>query len=178
MVLRDAWPEAGARLTRSDGVEVVVNRNDPLGTLCRLVQEDFCILQKPEGQASDQHILTGAILCFPASWRLDEKFMAPLIGIHDPVAEYDARLATRVQRLFDGVKPGRPLWRFNVLWYDDPTLFQPRSAHERRTARDAGKAAYLRSEKQSILRLPETGAVVFSIHTYVLDRASVLPSSR
>lgn len=174
MVLRLAWPEGGAQIMRSDGVEVVVNRDDPLGTLCRLVQEDFCILQKQ----GDQHVLTGAILCFPASWQLAEKFMAPLVGIHDPVAEYDAQLATRVQRLFDGVKPGRPLWRFNALWYDDPTLFQPRSAHERRTAEDAGKAAYLRSEKQSILRLPETGAVVFSIHTFVLDQASVQPSSR
>ncbi|MCF6231610.1 MAG: DUF3445 domain-containing protein [Rhodobacteraceae bacterium] len=171
MVLRFAWPEAGAQVTRCDGVEVVVNRDDPLGTLCGLVQEDFCILQK----LGDQHVLTGAIVCFPASWRLDEKFMAPLIGIHSPVGEYDTRLATRVQRLFDGVKPGRPLWRFNALWYDDPTLFQPRGTQAPRTARDAGQAAYLRSEKQSILRLPETGAVVFSIHTYVLDQTSVLP---
>ena len=178
MVLREVGPERGAQITRPDGIEVVVDRDDPLGTLCRLVQEDFCILQKLGDKVSEQHILTGAILCFPASWRLDEKFMAPLIGIHGAVAEYDTQLATRVQRLFDGVKPGRPLWRFNALWYDDPTLFQPRSAHERRTAGDESNAAYLRSEKQSILRLPETGAVVFSIHTYVLDRASVLPSDR
>lgn len=174
MVLRFAWPEAGAHVNRSDGVEVVVNWDDPLGTLGRLAQEDFCILQK----LGDEHVLTGAVLCFPASWSLAEKFMTPLIGIHDPIAEYDARLATRVQRLFDGVRVGRPMWRFNALWYDDPTLFQPRRAREPRPKREAGQAAYLRSEKQSILRLPETGAVVFSIHTYVLDRASVLPPSR
>jgi len=171
MVVRDVWPEAGAQVRRCDGVEVDINREDPLGTLGRLAQEDFCILQK----LGDEHVLTGAILCFPASWRLEEKFMTPLIGIHHPVGEYDAQLATRVQRLFDGVKVGRPMWRFNALWYDDPALFQPRSAQEPRRAHDAGKAAYLRSERQSILRLPETGAVVFSIHTYVLARALVLP---
>jgi len=35
---------------------------------------------------------------------------------------------------------------------------------------DIGSAPYLRSERQSILRLPDTGAVVFSIHTYVVAR--------
>ena len=133
------------------------------------MQEDLCILQK----CGDEHVLTGAVLCFPASWTLSEKFMRPLIGIHDPVAEYDARLATRVQRLFDGVQVGRPLWRFNALWYSDPALHQPRSSSARREAHSAEEGAYLRSERQCILRLPRTNAVIFSIHSFVLKRADV-----
>ena len=39
--------------------------------------------------------------------------------------------------------------------------------------RRAGEAPFLRSERQCILRLPQSGAVVFSIHTYVLARADV-----
>ena len=169
LVLGLAYPGAGEVAVRPDRVEVRIDRGDPLGTLGHLVQEDLCILQKP----GKEHVLTGAVLCFPASWTLSEKFMAPLIGIHAPVESYDGGMAARVQRLFDGVRAGRALWRFNALWYDDPALFQPRGAGEQRAPVAADKAGYLRSERQCILRLPETGAVVFSIHTFVLPRAAL-----
>ena len=148
-----------------DGREVRVDRDNPLATLGHLVQEDICLLEK----RGDQHVLTGAVLCFPASWRLAEKAGRPLTAIHDPVAEYDGDLARRVQRLFDGVQVGRPLWRFNRLWYVDPELHQPRSEIAPRRA-DPGDApgAYLRSERQCVVRLPQTRTVVFSIHTYVV----------
>ena len=96
---------------RPDGVRVPLDRADPMATLGHLVQEDLCLMEK-RGQ---QHVLTAAVLCFPASWRLADKIGRPLTAIHAPVAEYDDALARRVQRLFDGVQPGRPLWRFNAL---------------------------------------------------------------
>lgn len=171
LVLTLAYPDVdgrGASVTRQDGIKVRVDRGDPLGTLGRLVQEDLCILEK----VGDEHVLTGAVLCFPASWTLSEKVMRPLIGIHDMVPEYDTRLAARVQRLFNGVQVGRPLWRFNALWYSDPTLHQPRRSDARREAHSAEDGAYFRSERQCILRLPKSNAVIFSIHTFVLDRAN------
>ena len=152
-----------------DGRHVAVDRADPMLTLSRLIQEDFCILQK----YGDEHVLTGATLCFPASWLLAEKFMQPLIGIHKPVASYDTDIARRVQRLFDGVRVAQPLWRFNALWYTDPALHQPRSAHTRRDERFVETARYMRSELQTIRRLPKTDAVVFGIHTYVLTQDSL-----
>ena len=170
MVLDIRHPGAFGQVTRADGVEVVIDRDDPLATLGHLVQEDFCLLHK----IGKVHVLTGAVLCFPASWMLAEKFMAPLIAIHDPVQEYDPSLARRVQRLFDGVRAGRPMWRFNALWYEDPALFQPRQSQMRRQRHAADTAAYLRSERQSILRLPKTDAVVFSIHTFVVPRSAVV----
>ncbi|MFA3917804.1 heme-dependent oxidative N-demethylase family protein [Ruegeria hyattellae] len=169
LVLSHAYPGAGPQVTRPDGVQVVIERADPMGTLGRLVQEDLCILLKQ----GDEHVLTGAVLCFPASWMLAEKYQRPLVVIHAPVAPYDEGIAKRVQRLFDGVQPERPLWRFNALWYVDPELHQPRSVHARRDAPEATAADYLRSERQCILRLPRTRAVVFSIHTYVLARADI-----
>ncbi|MCB1312515.1 MAG: DUF3445 domain-containing protein [Sedimentitalea sp.] len=171
LVLSLAYPGAGEMALRPDGIAVPIDRADPLATLGHLVQEDLCLLQTPEGAA--EHILTGAVLCFPASWKLAEKIGRPLLAIHDPVASYDAGIAARVQRLFDGVQPGRPLWRFNALWYEEAALHQPRSRHQRRPQRRAGEAPFLRSERQCILRLPQSGAVVFSIHTYVLARADV-----
>jgi len=154
-------------VTRPDGVSVPLDRDAPLITAGRLVQEDLCLMQKPAG--AEEHVLTGAVLCFPASWTLAEKFLRPLLRIHRPVVPYDDGIATRVQRLFDGIRPGRPLWRANAHFYADPTLFQPRPEAAPRS-KVQGPAAFLRSERQCLLRLPETDAVVFSIHTYVLRR--------
>lgn len=158
-------------VTRPDGGRVALDRASPLLTAARLVQEDLCLMEKwGEGE---EHVLTGAALCFPASWTLAEKFMRPLIRIHRPVAPYDGEIARRVQRLFDGLAPGRVLWRANAHFYQDPALFQPRPEAAPRSEIE-GPAPYLRSERQCLLRLPETRAVVFSIHTYVVqvDRLS------
>ncbi|MCV3271168.1 heme-dependent oxidative N-demethylase family protein [Roseobacter sinensis] len=155
----------GRRCICPDGDVVDLESDAPLVVLGRLVQEDICILEK----RGAEHVLVAACLCFPASWRLHEKVGRPLIGIHDTVPEYDDGIARRVQRLFDGVQVGHPLWRFNRLWYDDPELFQPRSAlSPRRIAPEEAAAPYQRAERQCILRLPQSGAVVFSIHTYVV----------
>lgn len=151
---------SGDQVRRPDGRVVGLDHSRPLETLGHLVQEDICILEK----RGDEHVLTGAALCFPANWRLAEKALRPLTAIHDPVPEYDAAIARRVQRLFDGVKVGRPLWRFNRLAYVDADLHQPYRKSNR------GAARFTRSERQCILRLPRTQAVVFTIHTFVVER--------
>ncbi|MDJ0827678.1 MAG: DUF3445 domain-containing protein [Rhodobacter sp.] len=153
---------------RPDGVTVALDRARPLITLGRLIQDDICLLQK-RGQ---EHVLTAAMLCFPASWTLAEKLGRPLTAIHDPIPAYDADIARRVQRLFDGIQIGRPIWRANCLLYDDASLFQPRSVNARRD-RPGADAPFVRTERQCLFRLPETGAVVFSIHTAVLRRADM-----
>jgi hypothetical protein len=166
---RDDFTVTRPLVRRPDGVWVEIDRGDPLGVLGRLVQEDLCLLEK----IGDEHVLTGAVLCFPASWTLAEKFMRPLVAIHEPVDSYDDNIAKRVQRLFDGVKPKRPLWRYNLLRYVDPTLHQPRPEVAPRARSDGQDFRYIRSERQCVLRLPKTDAVVFSIHTYVLKDSDV-----
>ncbi|AZV79072.1 DUF3445 domain-containing protein [Parasedimentitalea marina] len=170
MVLAQLYAPDSQQVQPGDGPPVTINWEDPLGTLGRIAQQDFCILEK----RGDEHVMTGAVLCFPASWQLAEKFMAPLTGIHTPIASYDASIAARVQRLFDGVQPGRPLWRFNSLWYRDAELHQPRRRYKERDDAFNATAGYMRSEKQMIIRLPETRAVVFCIHTYVLARKDLV----
>lgn len=167
----DGYQVEESHVVRPDGVTVAVDDRQPLLTLGRLHQADYCLLEKPEG--SNEHILTGAILCFPSSWMLSEKAGRPLTDIHVPVPEYDEMIAKRVQRLFDGVQVGRPLWRANRLWHNNPALHQPKSKLAPRRPEDAG-AAYFRSERQVILRLPETRAVVFSIHTFVVENEKAL----
>ncbi|MFN3645852.1 MAG: heme-dependent oxidative N-demethylase family protein [Gemmobacter sp.] len=162
---------AEGTVRRPDGVAVALNRDAPLLTLGRLVQEDFAI-HTPEGR---EHALTGAILCFPASWTLAEKIGRRLTGIHAPVQVYDAQVAARVQRLFDAIRPEQPLWRANALLYQDPALHQPRRENERRPK--PAERNYLRSERQCLVRLPQTGAVVFSIHTTVVHVDDVPPEA-
>lgn len=160
-------------ITRPGGVEVPLDAGRPLETLGRLFQEDLCLLQKPGGAA--EHVLTAAVLCFPASWTLAEKIGRPLIRIHRPVAKYDATLGRRVQRLFDGIKPGHPLWRANAHLQKDARLFTPEREDGKSPPVEAGP--FLRSERQVLLRLPETGALLFSIHSYML-RIGDLPEDQ
>lgn len=151
---------------RPDGVDIPIAA--PLATLGHVFQSDFAIMEKQ----GDAHVLTAAVLCFPASWRLTEKAGRALGPIHHPVAVYDTNIARRVQRLFDGVQAGRPLMRFNRLWYEDATLYQPRSVTApRREVTRIQDAPYMRSERQTLVRLPLSKAVVFVIHTYVLRAA-------
>lgn len=149
-----------------DGERVTLDWDAPLWSIGQVLQQDVCILEKHESE----HVLTGAVLCFPASWTLAEKIGKPLLRIHKPVAEYD-EVAPRVQRFFDGVKDGRPLWRANMLRYDNPALHQPRKEGDPRPVGQAD-APYLRSERQTMVRLPQPEAAAFVIHTTVVLAAS------
>ena len=158
--------------TRPDGVTVALDRGRPLHTLGRLVQEDLCLLER-QGEA---HVLTGAVLCFPSSWSLDEKLGRALGGIHATVAAYDPELARRVQRMFDAIRVGQPLWRMNALVYVNPDLHQPGREGAPRLERRNGQ--FVRAERQCFVRLPQTGAVLFAIHTYVVALATLSEAER
>jgi dimethylamine monooxygenase subunit A len=149
----------------------------PLDLCGRLVQEDFCLLRRD----GDRHILVGASLCAPARWKLADKIGRALIEIHAPVAGYRATLARPVDRLFDQLKPGRLVWRLNWGIVDSPARFQPvqSPAPAAITEAAAGERLWLRVERQTMRKLPQSEAVVFTIRTHVarLDRAIVAPDA-
>lgn len=159
----DAYGVGAGAVRRPDGVTVALDSDTPIAVLARLVQEDL-LLHERQG---DEHVLTAGTLLFPSSWTLAQKLGHPLSRIHRPVPAYDAGIERRVQRIFDMLRPGTPLWRANWLTYRDPDLFHPLREGEDKPAAPPG-GGYLRSERQSFLKLPESGAVVFGIHTYVL----------
>lgn len=163
---------SGKKVQRPDGIEVLIDITKPLITLSKLLQEDFLIMTEQAGE----HVLIGGCLCFPASWNLLEKFMKPLTFIHVPVPVYDESLAKRVERLLSSVKPETPLMRGNTLRYTNPTLFLPKrnSDPERKEIR----GDFIRSERQTLVRLPKTKAVVFSIHTYVIKEEDLTSSQK
>ena len=146
----------------------------PLDLAGRLVQEDLCLMA-PSG---DSWRLIAASLCFPSRWRLADKLGRPMAAIHAPVPGFNERLARPVDRFFDRVEPGQLFMRLNWSVIDDPSLFQPtghgRSGHDESiTADNAGDVVWLRIERQTFVRLPGTGVLVFGIKT-VVDPLSAL----
>jgi hypothetical protein len=153
-------------VTRPDGGAVTIDPDDPLATAGRLVADDLCLLL-PDPDAGEYR-LVGAVLCFPSRWLLAEKVGRPLTAIHDPVPDYDETLARRVNRVFEALRVGRPLWRVNWLVDATPELHLPQGLNDEIIAPDDPACGlYLRTERQTLTRLPRTGAVVFGIKTSV-----------
>ncbi|MGB0507667.1 MAG: heme-dependent oxidative N-demethylase family protein [Pikeienuella sp.] len=163
---REGFRIGETSVQRPDGIEVALDFDAPLATLCCLVQEDFLIHEKPEGEA--QHWLKSGLLVFPSRWSLAEKMGRPLTQIHERVPGYNEHLAPRVQRFFDALKPERALVRGNWLVHSTPELFQPLTDDVKYAEpRQQEGRFWLRVERQSLIRLPVTNAVVFSVKTMI-----------
>jgi hypothetical protein len=164
-------------IIRPDGVSVALTADRPLVTAARLAQEDMLILQPRE----NGYALTSAVLCFPASWTLSQKFGQGMMRIHQPVDRYDENIGRRVDRVFAALQPDQAVWRANLLCYNDPELHQPRPEHERRPF-DRTRPTWVRVERQTLRRLGESKAIVFTIHTWLVpierlspEQAATLP---
>ncbi|RZS90831.1 uncharacterized protein DUF3445 [Motilibacter rhizosphaerae] len=145
--------------------------SSPLEAAALLVAEDLCVhLPGPDGRLR----LAAACVCFPSRWVLAEKMGQPVAGIHDPVPGYADAIGRPVDQLMERLPHDRLLWRLGGSILDDPALFQPRRAtlSPARVPDDV----WLRVERQTLRRLPESGAVVFTIRTFV-DPLSCLTSS-
>jgi dimethylamine monooxygenase subunit A len=144
----------------------------PLDAAGRLVAEDLCLLtQDGGGDGGDGHrgwLLAGGSVCFPSHWRLADKVGRPVAEVHEPVPRYAAELASRVDRFLDRLRPERPAWRRNWTVHQSPDLFVPEAPPPPEppvTGADAGDRLWLRSERQTLLRLGRSGAIVFGIRT-------------
>lgn len=137
----------------------------PLLQVSRLVQEDLCLMRKGAGG----YRLAAASLCFPSSWSLAEKFGKTLDGLHEPVPHYAEQLAARMNRIFDSLRVGFPVWRMNWALNPDPELHHPESKNgPRDRAWTAGPdvvaaRTFIRVERQTLRRLPESGDILFTI---------------
>ncbi|MEM9061221.1 MAG: DUF3445 domain-containing protein [Pseudomonadota bacterium] len=142
--------------------------------IAHLVAEDFCLLL-PDAD-SGEYKLIGAILCFPSRWLLSEKMNRPMTIIHDPVPDYDEMLARRVNRVFEVLHEDRPLVRINWLVHPTPELFLPLGLSDKTMQQvPVGGPLYLRTERQTLVRLPESRAVAFGIKTSVCPLRCLTP---
>ena len=131
----------------------------PLEAAGRLVQEDLCLMLERDGAPTWTRVAcasrrTGG--CWTSSAGRRE--------VHGPVPRYDAELAERVDRYLTRLRPDVIGLRRNWTVHDSPALHSVRPPMDRPvTAADVPSALWLRSERQTLRRLPATGAVLFTI---------------
>ena len=149
-------------MLRCPGVEtsLAVESEQPLWNCSLWVADDLVLMEEIDGQ----YCLTAASLCCPSHWRLEEKFGRPLTEIHDPIPGFHRELTPRIDRFFKHLKPQHPVVRFNwsIQAYDS---LSQRPEDEQSIM--AGQSLYYRCERQSLVRLPESNAIAFTIRVYL-----------
>ena len=144
----------------------------PLEQAARAVPEDLLVLAPRERDRDAEildWVLVAAALAFPAHWVLAEKMGRPLAGIHEPVPHYGERLEQPMDRFFTMMKVGPISHRWNWSVVTTDRLFTPHRMRRAPLAPDAGlDEIFLRMESQTLRKLPLTGAILFTIRTYVL----------
>lgn len=147
----------------------------PLIAAGRMVQEDLCLMVRRDG---GWH-LDAAVLCFPTLWLLADKLGRDNAAVHAPVPYFAEELLARVDGFFDRLRPSTPVWRRNFSLMPGPLLclaareFDPPLTSL--ALADDGSPLWLRSERQTLRRLPESDAILFTIKVQIAP-ASVLRS--
>lgn len=133
---------------------------EPLWNCALWVADDLVIMEKCEGE----YRLTAASLCSPSHWRLEDKFNCSLREIHDEIPNFHETLTPRIDRFFEYLKPEHPVVRFNWALQADDQL-NPVELDIPSVNRDT--RLFYRSERQTLVRLPDTGAIAFTIRVYL-----------
>ncbi|MBC2772275.1 DUF3445 domain-containing protein [Rhizobium sp. AQ_MP] len=134
----------------------------PLLRAGMLVQDDLVIMKRREAG----WFIAAAHLSFPSSWLLAEKFDRPMEEVHEHVPGFESgtRNAAMINRIFDNLAPDLPAERFNwsINWKEK--LFHPETGRNDTVEPDE---AVVRVERQTLTKLPVTGAIVFTIRIYL-----------
>ena len=154
-VARGVMRSIGIAPTDARGVEALVEA-------ALRVADDLCILI-PDAEGMPR--LVAAVLCSPNRWRLTEKIGGTMASIHTPVARYDIDLDSPVNAVLTRLNVEKPMWRTNWGISNHASLFQPDIPPHTPDMDIADM--WFRTEWQTLRRLPETGAILFTIRTYV-----------
>lgn len=158
--------EAIRILPTGDIVSLGADGEPALWRAAQLVQEDLVLMRRHE----DGWRLAAASLSFPSSWRLSEKFGRTLGDIHAPVPDFgpSSRAIALMTRIFDNLKPELPVVRYNWTFNRTHTLYLPESELANREFTEASAIeAFVRVERQTLRRLPESGDILFTIRIHI-----------
>ncbi|UNI17494.1 hypothetical protein JDV02_003834 [Purpureocillium takamizusanense] len=164
---------------RTSPAEPPADTQDALRTLGETVEEELFLLRPtPEG-----HRLVAYACCFPSSFDPAEKLGKLLRDIHATVPGYD-KIGPSMERYFAKLAVGRPVKRANWSVQTHAELFACRANPRVKEHEDAPEQevdmdkTFLRSELQTLTRLPETQAILFSFKTYLYGVTEVKAEGR
>jgi hypothetical protein len=140
-----------------------------LEAVARQHWEDFCVLTQDAPR--EPYRLTAAAVGFPTDWRLSEKIGKPLHAVHEPIHGYAEQLSQGVDRFMENLRTGEIYGRTNMfVMPSDDLRYMPLDPPELRyahvTAQNAGDVLHVRCERETLVRLPRSGAIVFTIGVY------------
>lgn len=159
----EACDETAAGVLASVGATPSVETGlDALIDAALCVADDLCVLL-PDDTGIMR--LAAGVVCSPNRWRLTEKIGGDMSTIHHPVARYDIDLENPVHAMMARLRPERPVWRINWGISNHASLFQPYTPPQ--TPEIDPADLWFRVEWQTLRRLPITGAILFTIRTYV-----------
>jgi hypothetical protein len=146
----------------------------PLYAAARRVPDDLCLMEKRDGQWR----LTALSLCAGSFFTAEEVIGRSLAELHGPVTGFAERFLVRIQRIFEGLRPGLVLERRNWTLLNSDDLHTPSSAPIRAKIGDiapseAGRSLHLRVERQTLRRLPRTGGALFTIRVWLAPLSSL-----
>jgi dimethylamine monooxygenase subunit A len=136
----------------------------PLLAASRLVSDDLVIMQHVDGNWTN----TACCLCSPTFFSAAFATGKSLHALHEPIPDGDFGLASRIDRVFTNLSDTVILERHNwtVQWSDarfTPDATAMREDASRADLEDSANNLFLRVERQTIRRLPLTGAILFTI---------------
>jgi hypothetical protein len=179
----DAHPDAvqmrPEAMAAGQEVAAMVGAEGGLEQAARAVWEDMCLLNQrdPDGP----YVLTGGAVAFPTDWCLADKIGLPLIAMHAPIYGYAEQLATGVDRFLANLAPGPIFGRANwfVVANADWRYLPGLSAEDLFadvTPDNAGERLFVRCERQTLRRLPTSGAILFTIGIAVSPLGALDPA--
>ena len=165
---RPAQAEALALVGETLGMAIAPDAWPPLYAAARRVPDDLCLMEKRDGQWR----LSALSLSAGSFFKARDAVGKSLRELHRPVNGFEHRFLARVERIFEGLRADLVLERRNwtllnssVLHTPDPAPIRARIADI--DPADAGRALTLRVERQTLRRLPRTGAALFTIRVWV-----------
>lgn len=149
---------------------------EPLRYITSQVQEDIALLD----QRNDQLFVDAGVVTFAADWSFGFDVGMSFLEIHGPVPRVRQEgVITRAHEFLKRLQPHEPYRRTNwTLTIDRRLDVSTEIYHEwgpdRETIQQVpddefGRRVHLRVEVQHLIRLPDSGAVMFLIRTYMLS---------
>ena len=157
--------EAALLVSQLSGVKISATGIDALVEASSLVADDLAVLQPVKSvDGTEKLLLTAAVVCCPSRWSLAEKMGHDMLAVHAPVAKYAEHVGAAVDNYFQRITVEKPVWRSNWIIQDHPALFQP--VIPPGPLLENPQDLWIRMERQTLRRLPETGGILFTIRGY------------